>query len=207
MAQKRNLFAPSENDITAAVIAHWKLLGVPGSLVAAVPNKRAFGQAGLTPGLPDLLVLSPKLGSLTGYMELKVERGRPSTAQSAMRDLMRERAVPYALTHGRDEPIRRLEEWGAVRPVDGRHNSPQARAGRIGGPARAASLTPERRSEIGRLGAQAWRARATAALTGEPGPLTRKERREIARQAAETRSEKSKEALRLAMERLARAAA
>ena len=164
MRKRRASFAPSEDGITAAIVAHWKILGVPGSLVAAIPNKRAFGQAGLTPGLPDLLVLSPKLGSLTGYIELKVERGRPSKAQTAMRDLMRERGIPYALTHGRDEPIRQLEEWGVVRPVDGRHNSHWARAGRVGGPARAASLTPERRGEIARLGGQAWRAKRLARL-------------------------------------------
>lgn len=162
MARKRNLFAPSENDITAAVIAHWKLLGVPGSLVASIPNKRSFGQPGLTPGLPDLLVLSPKLGSLTGYMELKVERGRPSKAQTSMRDLMRERGAPYALTHGRDEPIRQLEEWGAVKPI-ARPNERFVAAGKVGGPARAAKLSSERRSEIARLGAQAQRARARAA--------------------------------------------
>ena len=206
MARKRNLFAPSENDITAAVIAHWRLLRVPGSLVASIPNKRAFGQPGLTSGLPDLLVLSPKLGSLTGYMELKVERGRPSKAQTAMRDLMRERGAPYALTHGREEPIRQLEEWGAVKPI-ARLNERFVAMGKVGGPARAAKLTPERRSEIGRLGAQVARVRARAELTGEPVPPTRKQRSEIARQAALTRSEKSKEAMRLAMERLARAAA
>jgi hypothetical protein len=115
MRKRRASFAPSEDDITAAVVQHWKILGVPGSLVASIPNKRAFGQAGLTPGLPDLLVLSPKLGSLTGYIELKVKRGRPSKAQTAMRDLMRERGIAYALTQGRDEPIAQLEAWGAVR--------------------------------------------------------------------------------------------
>jgi hypothetical protein len=205
MARKRKIFAPSEDDITAAIIDHWKLLGVPGSLVASIPNKRAFGQAGLTPGLPDLLVLSPQLGSLTGYIELKVERGRPSKAQTAMRDLMRERGAPYALTHGRDEPIRQLEEWGAVKP-SARPNERFVAMGKVGGPARAARLTPERRSEIGRLGAHVARVRARAEQTGEPVPLTRKQRGELARQAALMRSEKSKEAMRLALERLARAA-
>ena len=203
MARKRNIFAPSEDDITAAVIAHWKLLGVPGSLVASIPNKRAFGQAGLTPGLPDLLVLSPKLGQHTGYIELKVERGRRSKAQTAMRDLMRERGAPYALTRGRDEPIRQLEEWGAVKP-GARPNERFVEAGKLGGPARAARLTPERRSEIGRLGGQMLRMRARARRMGEAAPPTRQERREIGRQAAQARSEKSKEALRVALETMAR---
>jgi hypothetical protein len=190
MARKRNSFAPSEDDITAAVIAHWQILGVPGSLVASIPNKRAFGQAGLTPGLPDLLVLSPQLGSLTGYMELKVERGRPSTAQTAMRDLMRERGAPYALTHGRDEPIRQLEEWGAVKPI-ARPNDRFVAAGKVGGPARAASLTPERRREIGLMGAEAARAGKVGGRERRP-PLTPERRKEIARHAIQVRWAKAR---------------
>jgi hypothetical protein len=190
MARKRNSFAPSEDQITAAVVAHWKDFGVAGSLVASIPNKRAFGQAGLTPGLPDLLVLSPQLGNLTGYMELKVERGRPSTAQTAMRDLMRERGAPYALTHGRDEPIRQLEAWGAVRPIV-RPNERFVAMGKVGGPARAASLTPERRREIGLMGAEAARAGKVGGRERRP-PLTPERRKEIARHAVQVRWAKAR---------------
>jgi transcriptional regulator with XRE-family HTH domain len=122
---------PSEDQITAAVVEHWKTLGVPGSLVAAIPNKRAFGQAGLTRGLPDLLVLSPQLGRFTGYIELKrgrgrrivgkwgkvTRRGRLSGEQTDIGKLLVERGVPYAVCLGRDEPIKILEAWGAVRPA------------------------------------------------------------------------------------------
>ena len=203
MAFRRNIFAPSEDDITAAVVDHWKLMRIPGSLVAAIPNKRAFGQAGLTPGLPDLLVISPKLGRRTGYIELKAEGGTLSEAQLAMRDLiMVKRRLPYALTFGRDEPIRQLEKWGAVKRAGG-----QAAGGRAGGPARAAKLSPERRREIGRLGAMAAaRIREQAKLTGEPPPLSRKQRSEISRQAAQARRERRDAAFKAAMERLARAA-
>jgi VRR-NUC domain/Helix-turn-helix domain len=111
-------FEPSEDQITAAVIEHWKAFGVPGSLVASIPNKRAFGQAGLTRGLPDLLVLSPQLGRFTGYIEQKRKRGgRLSDAQIDIGKLMVERGVPYAVCRGRDEPIKILEAWGAVRPA------------------------------------------------------------------------------------------
>ena len=42
----------TEKQIQAAVIAHWKAAALPGTLVpAAIPNARAFGQAGLTKGL------------------------------------------------------------------------------------------------------------------------------------------------------------
>jgi hypothetical protein len=107
---------PLEDAITAAVIDHWRVFGVPRSLVASIPNKRAFGQAGLTPGLPDLIVLSPQLGALTGYIEQKRGLGgRLSPAQIDIGALLRERGAPYAVCKGRDEPIRVLEEWGAVK--------------------------------------------------------------------------------------------
>ena len=105
----------TEEDIQRATIEHWRALGVPGSLVAAVPNRRAFGQAGLTPGLFDLIVLSPTLGAQTGWLELKTAKGRLSPAQSAFRDTLIGLGTPFAITYGRDEPIKVLEAWGAVR--------------------------------------------------------------------------------------------
>ena len=115
MARKRNIFAPRESLIQAACIDHWRALGVPGSLVAAVPNARAAGQAGLTKGLFDLVVMSPTLGDRTGWLELKAEGGKLSDDQKAIKLLMIARGVPYAVTYGRDEPIQVLGEWGAVR--------------------------------------------------------------------------------------------
>ena len=115
-ARRREIFEPSEDQITDAVVEHWRIFGVPGSLVASIPNKRAFGQAGLTPGMPDLLVLSPYLGERTGYIELKREHGgRLSDAQLIMRELFLRRRAPYAVCYGRDEPIERLRAWGAIR--------------------------------------------------------------------------------------------
>jgi hypothetical protein len=115
-ARRRNHFEPSEDQITDAVVEHWRIFGVPNSIVAGIPNKRAFGQAGLTPGLPDLLVLSPKLGALTGYIELKRGRdGRLSDAQFVIGELLKMRGAPYAVCWGRDEPIERLRAWGAIR--------------------------------------------------------------------------------------------
>ena len=55
---------------------------MPGSLVAAIPNAFAHGQPGLTRGLPDLLVIAPQLGRLTGFIELKTETGRMSDDSS-----------------------------------------------------------------------------------------------------------------------------
>ena len=96
-----------------------RTLGVHGSLVAAIPNAYAHGQPGLTAGLPDLMVLSPQLGGFTGYIELKRSpRARLSVQQRILREFLLERGVPYAVCCGRDEPIRVLEEWGAVRKAE-----------------------------------------------------------------------------------------
>jgi hypothetical protein len=114
MARKRNLFAPSEDDITAAVVDHWRTLGLPRTLVASIPNKRAFGQPGLRRGLADLLIIAPELP--VGFIELK--RDEDSDISDAQRDFGRLCAglcIPYAICIGRDEPIRLLEAWGAVR--------------------------------------------------------------------------------------------
>ena len=116
MARKRHPFAPREGLIQAACIDHWRALGVPGSLVAAIPNAFAHGQPGLTKGLSDLLVISPRLGRLTGFIELK--RDHASVISDEQRDfgkLCAAQGIPYALCVGRDEPIRVLEDWGAVR--------------------------------------------------------------------------------------------
>lgn len=103
-----------EAQIHKAVIAHWKALGNPGTLVATLPNMGAMGQYGLTKGLPDLLVIGPRIH---GYIELKAEGGKLSPHQQKFKDLCFERGIPYALTYGRDEPIRALELWGIVRPA------------------------------------------------------------------------------------------
>jgi hypothetical protein len=116
-ARRRPLpqFEPLEKDIQRAILSHWRALGVPGSLVAAIPNAGAMGQSGLTCGLPDLLVLSPQLGALTGFIELKRGRGRLSVEQKIVGHFLLARGCPYAICRGRDEPIAQLEAWGAVR--------------------------------------------------------------------------------------------
>lgn len=120
MRRRRHPLAPRESLIQAACIDHWRQLGVPGSLVAAIPNAFAHGQPGLTRGLPDLLVITPQLGKLTGFIELKTDDGVPSDDQLAIQAIMVMRGIPYAMTWGRDQPISVLENWGAVRPQKAR---------------------------------------------------------------------------------------
>lgn len=104
----------TEKQIQAAVVGHWRVLGLPDTLVAAIPNAGAFGQSGLTAGLPDLLVIGgPKL---VAFIELKTETGRPTLAQKVFAALCRKLGIPHEFTYGRDEPIRVLERWEIVRP-------------------------------------------------------------------------------------------
>lgn len=114
----RRPISPRESVIQSAVLAHWKALGLPGTLIAAVPNAGALGQAGLTAGISDLLVL----GGLVrvGFIELKRDRGVESAAQEAFRRRCEALAIPCVVTFGRDEPIAVLERWEIVRRQAGR---------------------------------------------------------------------------------------
>jgi hypothetical protein len=103
----------NEAAIHKAVVSHWKHLGMPGTLVATIPNMRAHGQHGLTKGLPDLLVLAPALP--VGFIELKRDKGKPTEEQVTFGNLCFAMKIPFALTFGRDEPIHILEQWGVVR--------------------------------------------------------------------------------------------
>jgi hypothetical protein len=105
----------SEKDILAAVLAHWRALGQPNTLVSTIPNAGAFGQLGLTKGLPDLLVLGPSIPGRVGFIELKTAKGKPSEAQIDFQARCQSLGLSYAMTFGRDEPIYTLECWGVVR--------------------------------------------------------------------------------------------
>jgi hypothetical protein len=101
-----------ESQIHKAVVAHWKALGMPGTLVATIPNMGAMGQHGLTKGLPDLILIAPKLH---GYLELKTDTGKLTAPQQEFQELCIARGIPFYVTFGRDEPIQLLEELGIVR--------------------------------------------------------------------------------------------
>lgn len=102
-----------EADIAKAVMQHWRAAGMPGTLVASIPNMGSMGQYGLTAGLPDFIVMGPALP--VGFIELKTERGRISEAQLRFKDICEQLHIPHAITRGRDEPIALLEQWGIVR--------------------------------------------------------------------------------------------
>lgn len=109
-----------ENAIQAAVHDHWRWLRRPDTLVAAIPNAGAMGQPGLTAGLPDLLVLGPRVPNGIGFIELKRDDRAPvSDAQQDFHDLCARLGIACKVTRGRDEPIKLLEFWGVVKGLAG----------------------------------------------------------------------------------------
>ena len=116
MARRRNSGAPRESLIQAAVVDHWRTLGQPRTLVAAIPNANAHGQPGLTKGLPDLMVIGPRVPGNLAFIELKRERTSAiSAAQLEFARLCLEHDVSVVITYGRDEPVKVLEQWSVVR--------------------------------------------------------------------------------------------
>jgi hypothetical protein len=109
---------PLERDIQSAVVDHWKLLGQPNTLVAAIPNQNAHGQPGLTPGLADLLVMGEGIPGAhpIGFIELKRDHSRTlSDAQRQFRQRCDTLGLMFVTAYGRDEPIEVLEAWNVVR--------------------------------------------------------------------------------------------
>ena len=99
------------------MVDHWRTLGLPRTLVAAIPNANAHGQPGLTKGLPDLMVIGPRAcrGNLA-FIELKKERGsHVSERLLRLRTLCHEHDVSVVIAYGRDEPIAVLEQWAVVK--------------------------------------------------------------------------------------------
>lgn len=111
-----NRFRIRETAIQKAVIDHWRTLGLPDTLVAAIPNAGALGQPGLTAGLFDLLCIGPHIPGRIGFIELKRDDKAPvSAAQLGFKALLLRHDISYALTCGRDQPIEVLEAWGVIK--------------------------------------------------------------------------------------------
>lgn len=112
--------ALTEKQITAALFAHWNARGVAGCRLFSIPNARAFGQTGLTPGVFDLGVIGPQIGC--AFLELKTETGKLSAAQEDFKAALISNNVRYAVAYGLDQAIQTLELWGVLRPEGGTHD-------------------------------------------------------------------------------------
>jgi hypothetical protein len=102
-----------EADIQKAVVDRWRTIGLPGTFIGAIPNQRAFGQPGLTAGLPDLILIGPP--RLHGYLELKTTTGKLSGPQREFQSLCIARGIPFYVTYGLDQAIALIEDLGIVR--------------------------------------------------------------------------------------------
>lgn len=144
MGRQRS-FAPFERDIQATVVEYWRVLGMPDTLVAAIPNARAHGQPGLTKGLPDLMVLGPRVPNECAFIELKRERGAStSDEQLAFGALSARLGLTWKLAHGVDAAIELLELWGVVRVS--KHNV--ERRGLVGAARGAAGVEENKRRGV-----------------------------------------------------------
>lgn len=103
----------SEKQIQTAVIQNWRTRGYEGTLVAAIPNAKAFGQPGLTPGLFDLLCVGERIGC--AFLELKTEGGKLSHHQQAFKEMLMRNRVRFGVAYGLDEALEILETWGLLR--------------------------------------------------------------------------------------------
>ena len=99
--------ALTERQIHRAVITRWKALGRKGTLIATIPNAGAMGQAGLTKGLPDLIVFGP---DGVHAIELKTLKGKATVEQLAVQDTWRSTGCRHEVCHGLDAAIATLED-------------------------------------------------------------------------------------------------
>lgn len=112
------LRAPTEKELHDMVLDYWRQAGLPGTRVATIPNARAFGQPGLTKGLPDLLCYGGEvLEGKTLYIELKKPTGKIADAQTIIHEEMKAAGAPFLVCKTFDEAHDALVGWGICRPV------------------------------------------------------------------------------------------
>lgn len=109
---------PSEKQLQTMILDYWRGFGRPGTRVFAVPNARAFGQPGLTKGIPDLACYGGKfLNGRTLYLELKVGKNKLSDYQEIILAEMRAAKVPHAVVRSFEEAEEYLTAWMICKPI------------------------------------------------------------------------------------------
>lgn len=109
-----------EQQIQKAVVQHLRLRAEPKVFFWSTPNegKRGFTNAaalkaaGMTAGVPDLLIL--KDGTLHA-LELKAPGGRLTPSQVMVLERMQYCGASVAVAHSLDEALITLEFWGVLK--------------------------------------------------------------------------------------------
>ena len=109
-----------EQQIQQAVVAHLRLRAEPKVFFWSTPNegKRGFVNAaalkaaGMTAGVPDLLILK---GGKLYALELKAPGGRLSPSQRMVGARMEECGAEVSVAHSIDEALVTLEYWGILK--------------------------------------------------------------------------------------------
>lgn len=114
----------AERDIQRAVLLHWKVRRYPHTRIAAIRNESAsFANKGmlnaalaegLTPGMPDLIVLGPEREQVR-FIELKAADGVLSNEQKRIHAEMTELGLNVRTAWSLDEALSILVGWGVIR--------------------------------------------------------------------------------------------
>ena len=129
----------SEEQLQRTVVEHWRVRGVPGSILAAIPNGERRDKAtggrlkamGVLSGFPDLFALgvaSMASGAFLGLPMALVELKRPtpkprdaerdlSDAQKKVIPLLRAGGINVFVSNDLDEVLCFLENLGVLRKV------------------------------------------------------------------------------------------
>jgi hypothetical protein len=114
----------TEEGLQRTIIDHWRYRGVPGSVLAAIPNGEArspitgakLKAQGVMPGMPDLFAA----GKSAAFIELKRPSKQPaekalSDAQKNIIPKIRASGVPVYVSNSLEEVLKILEEIGVLK--------------------------------------------------------------------------------------------
>lgn len=129
----------SEEQLQRTVVEHWRIRGVPGSILAAIPNGERRDKAtgarlraqGVLSGFPDLFALGVSnmaLGAFLGppmaLIELKRPTAKPRDAEKDLSDaqkeiipLLRAGGINVLVSNRLDEVLCFLENLGVLKPA------------------------------------------------------------------------------------------